>query len=335
MAGVKALRKVILGRETTAGTATDGTTIWRGTGVFTDNLETVFTEEDIGYLSGVDRAYIPKAEASFSMDETPATFEQLPHILEAGVMTATPAANGVGSSGYVYTYNFPTTEARTLKTYTIEGGDNQQAEEFAYGFVESFTISGAAGEAVQMSADWLGRQIATTTYTTDATIPTVEEILFSKCTFAIDTAGGSYGGTAKTNTLLGMTLDVDTGWQAVYTGSGQIYFSFAKSTMPEVTCEVTMEHDTTSVAEVAAWRAGTARRLQFSFAGSTLTTAGTTPSYTTKVLVINLTGKWESFDGLDEQDGNDTLTGTFRARYDSTATSFAQIIVCNESATLP
>jgi len=333
MAGIKALRKIEIGRETTAGTPAAPTTIWRGMGTIEDSLELVFPEEDVGYLSGIDRTYIPQVEATLEMEEVEATFEQLPHILEAGVQTDSPSQNGTGS-GYIYTYTFPTTAANTLKTYTIAGGDNQQAEYFAYGFVESFTLSGASGEAVMMSATWKGRQVATTTFTTTATIPTVEVMLFNKSNLYIDTTGGTIGGTVKSNTLLGFNLDVDTGWQAVYAGDGQLYFSFSKSTQPEVTLDVTFEHDGTAVAEIAAWRAETARKIRVKVTGSGLTTVGG-GTYTTKQMWIDLAGKWDSFEKIGEQDGNDVVTGTFRARYDSTATLFAAITVINELSALP
>lgn len=332
MAGIRALRKIQLGRETTAGTEVDATTVWRGLGTIEDQLETVFTEEDVGYLSRVDRTYIPKVQAGLSMDEVVATYEQLPHILEGGVKTATATRDGTAGSGYAYTYTFPTTAANTIKTYTIEGGDNQQEEQFTYGFVTDFSLAGAGGEAVTMSANWVGRQVATGSFTTTATLPTVEAVLFSKGTLYIDTAGGTMGSTAKSNTLLGFGLDVTTGWQPVYTANGQVYFDFNKNIGPEVLLTITFEHDATAVAEIAAWRAGTARQIRVKFAGAALTTTGT---YTTKVVYIDLAGKWESFDKIGEQDGNDIVTGTFRARYDATASKFAEILVVNELSALP
>lgn len=333
MAGIKALRKIEIGRETTAGTAATPTTIWRGMGTIQDELEQVFPEEDVGYLSGTDRTYIPKVEATLEMDEVEATYEQLPHILEAGVITDTPSQNGTGS-GYIYTYTFPTTAANTIKTYTIAGGDNQQAEYFAYGYVEAFTLGGAPGEAVKMSATWKGRQVATTTFTTTATIPTVETILFQKSSLYIDTAGGTMGATQKSNTLLGFNLDVDTGMRAVYAGDGQLYFSFQKTVMPEVTLEITFEHDATAVAEIAAWRAQTERQIRVKVIGNAITTVGG-GSFATKTLYIDLAGKWDSFDKIGEQDGNDVVTGTFRARRNATNSKFAEITVVNELSALP
>ena len=50
MAGVKALRKIQIGRESTAGTAVPATEIWRGEGAGEDQRTVVFPVEDVGYL---------------------------------------------------------------------------------------------------------------------------------------------------------------------------------------------------------------------------------------------------------------------------------------------
>jgi len=333
MAGIRKLRKIQLGRETTAGTNVSASTIWRGTGVIDDNLEVIFVEEDVGYKSGVDRTMIPKVEAMLELEETPATFEQLPHILDMGVEAATASADGSGSA-YIYNYPFAeNTDTQTVKSYSIEGGDNTQEEEFSYGFCTGFNLSGAAGEAVTMSATVVGRQVSADTFSSTATLPTVEEVLFSKGKLYIDDSDGAFGGTQKTSTFRDFNLEVDTGWRAVYTGDGELYFTFLKNVGAEITLDITFEHDSTAVAEIANWRAETARLIRLDFLGSTVTTAGT--SYGTKALRIDLAGKWESFEPLDDTDGNDTVTGTFRSRYNSTASEFAIIRVANLLASLP
>ncbi len=58
MAGARALRKLQFGKETTAGTNVDATTIWRGMGTIKDEREVVFPAEDVGILGGTDRSYI-------------------------------------------------------------------------------------------------------------------------------------------------------------------------------------------------------------------------------------------------------------------------------------
>lgn len=329
--GIKALRKIQIGLETTSGTAVAADTVWRGTGVIEDRREIINPDENIGYLSGVDRTYCPKLLAAISFDPVPATFEQLPVILCSGVKNVSTGVTDTGGSGKVYTYTFPTTAANSIKSWTIEGGDDAGAEEMAYAFVESFEISGNGGEALNMGAEWLGRTVSTAAFTTiSPMVPlVVEEILFGKGKLYIDAVSGTIGTTEKSQTLLGVSLKVTTGWITKFAADGQLYFSWPQSTKPEVMLDVTFEHNATAVAEKLAWRNQTPRLLRLKFEGSTLTTAGT---FTYKTLIIDLAGKWESFGTLDEQNGNDIVTGTFRAGYDATAAKFAEIKVVNETA---
>jgi hypothetical protein len=326
--GIKACRRLQMGKETTPGTAVAATTYWRGTGTIQDNLTTVFTDEDIGILPGVDRTYQPKTEALLTLDSTPATFEQVGYLFEMGIKTVTPTTDA--NSAGVWTYAFPTSctdinVSTDLATYTWEGGDNAQAEEFAYGFVRSFTLSGNAGEALMMSAEIVGREVGTTDFTTGLSIPTVTEILFSQASIYIDDTDTSPATTQVSNEFLQMDLSVTTGWTPVYTADGQIYFSFVKQTMPEVILSVTFEHNTNAIAEIANWRAETARVIRIQCDGAT-----------GNQLILDFAGKWDNFSKIGERDGNDIVTGTFRARYNSTAAQFFTATVqCASLAALP
>lgn len=104
MAGIKALRRLQIGKETVAGTAVAATTIWRGVGTLEDQQKVEWPVEDIGYVSGVDRTYVPQLLGALSMDSIPATYEQLPYLLEASIKDCTPAADGTGGTGYKYVY---------------------------------------------------------------------------------------------------------------------------------------------------------------------------------------------------------------------------------------
>jgi hypothetical protein len=332
MPGIKALRKLQFGRESTAGTIVPATTVWRGIGTLEDAREPVFPAEDIGYLSGTSRSYIPKVEGALDLESVEATFEQLPHILEMGIKTATPSQDGTGS-GYIYQYDFPTTAAPTIKTYTIEGGDNQEAEVMEYCYVSEFTLEGNAGEAWMMSANIVGRQVALQGFTGSVAVPTVEDMLFQKSKLYIDAIGGTWGSTLKSNTLLNASLNYTTGIIPKYTADGNLYFSFIQYTQPEVRLTVTFEHDGTAATEKVNWRNQTPRLIRLLIQGSTFTTAGT--SYTMKTGIIDLAGKWESFQKLGDQDGNDVIEAEFVARYDATAAKFGKILVVTNLSALP
>lgn len=331
MAGVKALRKLQLGLEGTKGTALAATTIWRGMGMLEDTREVIMVDEDVGYLSGVNRSYTPKLEARLSMAATPATFEQLPYIFDAGIHTDAAAADGTGS-GYVYAYVFPTTAADTISTYTIEGGDDFEAEEMEYSFVEGFALEGAAGASWMMSADWVGRQCSTSTFTGALTIPTVEEVIFGKSKLYIDADTATIGTTQQTTTFLAASLNVTTGWKPVYTGDGNKYFTFDKNVGPQITLDVTFEHDAFAQLQKDGWRSESPQQVRIIVEGTALTTAAT---YTYKTLIIDLAGKWETFDKIDELNGNDVVRGRLVGGYSSAGALFCEIIVVNELAALP
>lgn len=334
MPGVKALRRIQMGKETTgaSGTAVAATTTWRGLGTIQDGSLVVFPNEDVGLLVPTDRSYVPKVSGELSFEAVEATFEQIPYLFEAGVKLVTPTTDT--GSGFIYTYDLPSSAQPEIRTFTIEGGDDNQAERFAYGFVKSLNLTGNAGEALMMSAEWMGRQVANNAFTasSDAAIPSVDEILFSKGKLYIDNDTDSFGTTLKSNTFLGLNLTYTTGLFEVFAADGNLYFSTHKMTRPELTMDITFEHDATSVAEKTAWRAETARLVRLLFQGPALTTTGT---YDVKTLILDVAGKWESFDKIGEKDGNDIIVAHFRGGYNATAAKMGTFTVVNELSSLP
>ena len=332
MAGSRALRKLQFGGETTAGTAVAATTIWRGMGVIKDNREIIFPEEDVGILGGTTRSYEARYWSELSLDSVEATFEQLPYIFEAGVSEETPTQDGAGS-GYIYAYASPTTAQNTIQTYTWEGGDDQQAEEFDYAFVQSFNLSGEAQGALMLSAEWYGRVTSNTTFTTAQTIPAVEEILVNSGKLYIDDSGNTVGGTEVSTTLFGIDLSWDTGLQAYWAVDGSKDFSLHKFTRDEIILNVTYEHNASAVTEKAKYRDQSVRLIRLEFEGSAVETAGT--DYSVQTMIIDLAGVYEDWSALEDTDGNDTVTASLRCRYSGTDTLKAEVIIVNELTTLP
>lgn len=331
--GLKSLRKLQLGQESVAGTAVAATGLWRGMGTIEDTRETVFPEEDVGFASGVDRSYVPKLEGLLEMDAVESTYEQLPYVLTAGVEDLTTGvADGAGSD-LIYQYDFSTSSQNSIQTFTIEGGDDQGAEEFNYCFVQSFTLSGESFAAWMINSSWIGREVTPSTFTGSIAIPSVEEMLFAKTKLYIDAIGGTIGSTQISNTLLAAELAVDTGYRPIPVGDGNLFYSsHALKSAPDITLSITFEHDASAITEKVNWRAETPQLFQLKTEGSAVTTAGT--DYSVKTMLINVAGRWESFEKIGDQDGNDIITGVVRVKYNSTAAFFAQITVVNELASL-
>lgn len=327
MAGIKALRKIQLGKETVPGTKVAADIVWRGTGVIHDNMDLVFPTEDIGMLVPAGRSYVARYEAGLTLGDNEATFEQLPHLFEMGIESVSPTTDSNGVYTYTYVMPYASTDlvsSTDLATYTIEGGDNAGEEEFGYAFARSISLTGSAGQAVTVSAELVGRQVEPGTFTANVAIADVEEILFSKGKLYIDDVKAFPATTQISNQLLGMSLSINTGWLPVYTADGNLYFSFLKQVSPEVTLQITFEHDTTAIAEKVNWRAGTARIIRLTFDGTG-----------NRKLAIDIAGKWQSFDVLGEQDGNDIVSGTFVGMYNSTVGNIFQAAITNTLSALP
>lgn len=331
MAGITLLTRCQIGKETTAGTAVASTNIMRfESGFLDDQREVQHVPENIGYLSKVNRTNTPKFLGYYSMKGI-ATFEQFPYFLESSIKTATPVQDGSGS-GYIYTYTGETTAANTIATYTLEGGDNQQAYEMEYAFAKTWTLSGAGGAGLDLSGDWYGRQVQKTTFTGSLSLPSVDEINFGEGKLYIDTVGGTMGTTQVTNTWLDFSLKYDSGVKEQFTGSGEKYFSHVEHAGPEITLDITLEHDTNSVSLFDALQAETPYQIRMLFEGPALTTAGT--SYTYKTLKIDLVGKVEKWGTPTSKDGVNAIPITFRAAYDGTCAKFFEMVVVNELSSL-
>ena len=341
--GIKASRRIQLGRESTAGSVVAASTVWRGEGTIEDTRIVEFPVEDIGLIPATTRAYQPAFGAKLSLASTPATFEQIQHIFEMGIKTVTGSSDGSGSD-YIYAYTLPTTtpmyltpstSSAPIKSYSIEGGDNNEAEVMEFCHVTDFELSFKAGEAVKISANILGRQVALQAFTssTIATVPTVTEILASKGKVYIDSTTATLGTTQITNEILSGSVKVKTGLTAVRTADGSLAFSFVKGVRPEVTMDLTFEHSTFAKAEKVFWRSGTPRQFRLKFEGAALGTPGSL--YTYKTLFFNCAGTYSKFSALADENGDDTITASVVAGYNSTAALFANFVVVNELASVP
>lgn len=335
--GTLALQRLQIGAESTAGTAVAATTKWRGEGGMLKDARTVTrAPELVGIAVPTNRIYIPKLYGQLSMAATVATFEQLPYLLEAGIKLETPAADGVGTD-FIYEYEVGNTAINTVRTYTIESGDETQAEEMEYGFVEDFTISGKFGESLMMSGNWGGRQVANTTFTGALSIPTAEAILGGNGTISIDPVSGAYGGNAVTaGSIYDFTLKVTTGWRAKFTiDNSNLYFHslvFNRKAFA-VDLSMTLSHVSGMVTEKGHFRTGTRRLFRLLFDGAAVATPGTT--YSNKTLIIDVAGYYESFDALQDEDGDSTMQATIKGGYDETDATSLKFTVVNELSALP
>ena len=332
MPGVKALRKIQLGKETVAGTKVNATTVWRGMGVVSDISEVSAHDEDIGVMVTPARSDIVSYRSQMEMDATAALYEQTGYILEAGVEAETPAddTNGV----YIYTYNNAKAAQNSRNTYTVEGGDDQQEYEFGYGHVISLAYEGSAGEAVTNAATWEGQRLASGTFTAAQSAPTaVDTILFQNGKLYVDDVGTYPATTQLTNTWIAFSLELTTGVKGQPTGDGSLDFSFTKQIGPEGTLSLTLEHDGNAVTQFSKFQSQTVQNFRLEFTGPA--TAGAGATYSNKMFIIDWTGIVSEISGLDEDDGNNVIEITVPLMHNLSDDTVGRFIVVNELSALP
>lgn len=302
--------KVQLGREGVSGTPVAATTIFRGAfSMLQDTRERVVVEEQIGAFVQAERSYDGKIEAAWAQPSTPMTYEQVAHIFEAGIKTATPS----GAGPYVRAYDYPYsgTTVNTIKTYTIEAGSatvSADVYESEYAFVESFELSGSFGESWMMSSNWIARQMTQTAFTGSLTVPTVNTALFPHTSLYIDATGGTIGSTQKSGVLMSANLNVTTGLQVVPVGDGNLYYAAYKWTQPEITFSLTLELEDGSIVatERGVYRADTVQLFRLGITDGT------------RILNLDWAGKYDDVGDYTNSNGNTTVVLTGHAVASST-----------------
>jgi hypothetical protein len=305
--------------------------MWRGTVSLADTRTIENIEEDDGWLGGSDRTHQPVEGAELTLEDTPCTFEQLPWLLGGGIAWQTTGTGDTTTGQYIYTYSFGTSAVNTVGTYSFEVGDNAWVGTFNYGLITEVHLSGAADEAVQMGATMVGRAVTTkgAFFSTSVSTPAVESVYFNNGTLYLDDVG-SVGTTAAPGSLVDFNLAIVTGVQALKTADNNMAFAHHKQVGWEVTLDMTLEVDTTSVDERADWEAEKPRVARLDFVGTTLAETGS--SYTSKTLRIDVPIKYLTWDALGDNDGNDVWAVSARGVYNGTAGA-PSIIVVNDSAT--
>jgi hypothetical protein len=336
--GIKRLRQLLFGRETTPNTLIAATKMWRGAGAIQDDREDVDVEdEDIGLIDGEDRKITTGLGGSLKLDAIPATFEQLPLLFMMGMGGPhTGVADGIGT-GKVYTNTIPTTSGVTAKPCSVEGGDNFEVETLEGAHCTKIEIVGAQKKPITMAGELMGRQVAPKVggFTAGVLVPTVHDMVMAKTKFYLDVAGGTYGATLISTSVIGFKLIYEFYWRPVDSGDGDLPPEKFVYVGHQVTGEILFHHDTAArgltSGEKLNWRNKTPRRLQIKNEGDALTTPGT---YTYFSALFNLPIKWSMFDTIGEDRGISTVLGKFRSRYNATVGDAGNAIFVNQEASI-
>ena len=327
--GTAPYNAVQLGRESTAGTAVAATTIWRGPfGAPEDTRVRKIKEEDIGLLVSEELSYDTRLGATLAMPASELTFEQLPHILEAAIKTATPS----GAGPYTRAYALPVDIARTIKTYTLEAGNALVAAdqmEIPYAFVSEFELSGKVDEAWMMAATWMGQRWVTAAMTGSLAVPAVEVALFGNTRFYVNDSGGTIGTTQISAKLLECTIKATTGIQFVPVGDGNLYPIAHKYVKPEITFTMSYELEQDGAtsfvaAERAKWQSRAGRLIRLDVPGSSAA----------RNFRLDMFAIYDKFGAYENSDGNTSVKVEGHCGYSATDTLFFTPTVINSIASM-
>ena len=323
-AGRKTLRSIRMRREATNGTRVTPHYLWRGVGDWiVDEREVVRVEEMVGISGGTDRTYVPKLSASIELAETEATYSQLPPLfLALGLGTGGGFAypgNFAGGS-WSYGYDVPSTVFQPSISFTVESGDNVEAQFAPYCVTDELTLTFAAGEAMKVSASLLAqygsRTNAVGSFSTVGTLEPVDVILASQGTMYLAPvtaipadhqipAGNILGGELKFKALWAPKYWVDGG--VIFPGTMVI-------TGHEITGNLIFEHQLSgtfgaagSTGQIEKWRSQEAQLLVLRWRQGT------------NELLVDLPIKWDTLQDYGDQDGNNILTGEFTSKYNEEA----------------
>jgi len=306
------------------------------------DTETEYPPEAIGIISGQGRHAIKKKSATLALEETPVTFEQLPIFLDGALEAETATQDGAGTD-YIWLYTLPYSTATSPGTnsfYTVEVGDEQQARIMTGCFTESLTITGA-GEAGWMYTPVLrGRPGGNTTFTGAVSIPTVEDVIFSRTKLYIDDVGTGFGSTLVSEPFLEFELTWENIRRAIWAGAGldQPYYSHVHYTgADQLSLTFTLSHESVAAAEIAVRDdtdlIGKPRAIRLVAEGETVATPGTT--YSKKTIIIDLAGTFNEAGEFSEDDGLVQYNFNFMNHYDATLGERGSITVVNELSALP
>lgn len=329
-AGRKELRSARLRLETTPGTLVVPRYIFRGEFEMpSDEREVVNAPELVGIFGGTDRSYIPKLMGGITLGETELTFEQAPVLFAAaGFGSAGGSTQGASGSTVVFEYAIPVGTVPATQSFTIEAGDQVEAEVLTYCLVNELTLSFKGGEAVMAESTWIARDGTRTnalgTFSAIGTLVSPAEVLLAgRGTVYMNPAisGASFGATIGTpGNILGGELKFSDMWEAKFpVDAGRLDFNSAVFVGATIEGNLTYEFwnvGTTGAAGTAGqkeqWRNQQTQLMRLQWNGGTIP-LGTT--YLNKMMRIDLPIKYTTFNAIDDQNGNDIIEAEFYSKF--------------------
>jgi len=295
----------------------------------------VFPTEATGVMSDhiINRYYSPwvMAELPINPGDEGVTFQQLPYYLAMG---CEGGVTGVGA-GADKTWSFvPDLAAGDFpEVATIRYGDNAGVWEAICCFARQLVISGSFQSAWNIEADIIGRDMDTSAFEVIAYPTPLETILGQLTSFYKDaTCQFAAAPTVVEGSLIDWTVTIP-GFHPKFFQDGVRYYTTMGLASRHLTLEATVEWDSVfAAAEHANWIAGTPIYVRLEALGSLI--PATAVNFTARIDMVLM---YETFETLDQRDGNDTIKFTARTVYDVGCAAVPEwgIYVINADGTLP
>jgi len=339
--GIKRLRRIQWVKEVTPGTPVATATMrWRGGATMLDDQRKIEEiEEWMGIIDGADRTAVVQLLGMLTLDEVPATAEQVPYLFAMAFGgPVTGSVDGPGTDK-IYQTTIPTTAKPTAVPYTVQGGDDFEVEQMEYTICTKISFKWAMGQTLRVGATLMGRQVARLSGGfTAAAIPAIPagELPTQKGKLYLDAIGGTYGSTQVSNLLIAGQMDYEILWKPVFTMDGNLYFAYPSYTGHKVSGQLSFLHDTGSdgnTGQKANWRNQTALKMRLDWTGDTVATPGTT--YSARHIILDAPIMLLNPGPLGDSDGNDIVVFKFRSRYNTTGGDQGKAIIVNEITPLP
>ncbi len=334
MAGVRALRKIQLGVETTRGTPVAATARLIGDVTFRDASEKVTPERDYGLRSrSAELGQIVRQLTEMELD-TELSFEQILYPLLAGVAGGVTGAEVTPTEAdYLYTFTPSQTADPAPKAYTLEYVENDGtadvlALEAAYALCKSLKLSGSqGGEFAGMSCSWFARGPSSTTPTASLAIPSRTLIPASKWQVYMDTTfAGLTSAGALDAIVSAFDWELETGIAPKFrVDADSVDFAAYQFGKRAAKLSLTLDLSAASETERASYfRTAALRFIRLRVEGSQI---GAGENHR-----INIDGAYELVGPVEagaEDEGQSQVTLEYQSMYDPTATKDIEIEVVN------
>jgi hypothetical protein len=173
-------------------------------------------------------------------------YEDLPYWFDGIFGTASPVTD---TDVYQYDYVGATSDAPSFSHWSLAYGDDSDDIYALFGAtVQSMNISGATGEPLTYSVEFLGKEVSTDTFDSDAESDrTVTYAMGDHVDLWIDPASDAAGTTAVANKAFSFSLDINTNREAV-THLGNQSPDKVREGRPEGALNLTLELDSDTAA---------------------------------------------------------------------------------------